>query len=54
MIRYWWDRLLLTIGWGHVCIYDDPSNPRYIGFTAGICDKRGFHRGRRPQWWSGR
>ena len=41
-----WHALLCRLGFGHDCVYDDPTDPDYPGFTAGICYKRGIHRGR--------
>lgn len=48
--RYWAGALRLDRipGVGHWCEYDNPSAPGYVGFTAGICYKRGLHRGRKP------
>ncbi len=42
-------RLLVALGYGHECVVDDPADPDYPGFTAGICRKRGIHRGVREE-----
>ncbi|WP_374978116.1 hypothetical protein ACEYYH_10570 [Microbacterium trichothecenolyticum] len=42
-----WHDIRCRLGFGHDCVYDDPTDPDYPGFTAGICYKRGLHRGRR-------
>lgn len=43
---FWLYRTLRRLGLGHDCVYDDPTHPDYIGFTAGICYRRGIHGGR--------
>lgn len=45
----WLYSLLLDLGFGHTCVYDDPTHPDYVGFTAGICYREGIHRGHRDE-----
>lgn len=42
----WLYNLLVRMGKGHWCEYDDSTHPNYSGFTAGICYKKGLHKGR--------
>lgn len=48
MIPLWLYALLIRLGLGHWCRYDDEAHPEYVGFTCGICYRRGIHRGARP------
>lgn len=47
-VRHSIQDLLIALGFGHWCVYDDPTHPDYSGFTAGICYERGIHKGRHP------
>ncbi len=47
MIPIWLYAACKKLGLAHVCEYDDRTHPNYVGFTAGLCYKRGVHGGRK-------